>query len=209
MKYVTNYWSFVLSAIGAALLVGCVAPGPPPEQANVEVQPDKSPVRNVTSFTPSLQCMDNLFIKHGKTNPIPITSIGIQDATGKVLSNTRDMLISSLAKMSARSHAIKFLDFDPSQAEVRTGRAEVAGMEELPTYNLRGAISGIDQGVVASSTSGGLNYTSPMSIPLMPLPGQPMSAPPPSTILRFHWGIARRNVFSDFNGHEYCSSEDS
>jgi len=174
MKHVRNYWSFVFSAIGT-LLVGCVAPGPPPERASIEVQTNKAPVRNVTSFTPSLQCMDNLFIKHGKTHPIPVTSVGIQDATGKVLSNTRDMLISSLAKMSVRSHAIKYLDFDPVQGEVRTGRAsDVAGMEELPTYNLRGAISGIDQGVVASSTSGGLNYTSPMAMPIMPLPGQPI-----------------------------------
>ncbi|CAK0782009.1 conserved hypothetical protein [Gammaproteobacteria bacterium] len=179
MRRVENYWSFVLSAVGSVLLVGCVAPGPSPEEAHIAVQPDKAPVRNVTSFTPALQCMDNLFIKHGRTHPVTVTSVGITDATGKVMAgvggSTRDMLISALAKMSTRSRAIKFLDLDKSQDEVRIGRAEMAGMEDYPDYNIRGAISGMDQGAVASSTSGGLNYTSPTSTPLSIL----QAAPPP------------------------------
>ncbi|CAK0770142.1 conserved exported hypothetical protein [Gammaproteobacteria bacterium] len=181
MKHVKNYWPFMLSTVSAIVLASCATPGPPPEDAPIAVQPDKAPVRNVTSFTTSLQCMDNLFIKHGRTHPVTVTSVGIQDATGKVLSNTRDMLISSLSKMSTRSHAIKFLDFDTAQNEVRTGRAsETAGMEDLPDYNLRGAISGIDQGVIGSSASGGLNYTSPISAPIMPAPGQPIPSVSPN-----------------------------
>lgn len=161
MKYKNNFLT-VISAITTALIAGCTSLGPQPEEAYTSVQPDKAPVRNVTNFTASLQCMDNLFIKHGRTTPVTVTSIGIQDATGKALSNTRDMLISALAKMSTRSRSIKFLDFDAAQSEVRTGRAsDTAGMEDLPDYNLRGAISGLDQGVVGSSSSAGLSYTTP------------------------------------------------
>src|SRR6202166_1981531 len=72
-----------------------------PETAHVAVQPRTAPVRTITSFNEALRCMDDLFLAQGKKD-IYITSAGVPDATGQIAAGTKEMLITSIAKMSAR-----------------------------------------------------------------------------------------------------------
>lgn len=177
---------FVVATASVVLLSSC-GMAPPMESATVAVQPDKSPVRNVTSFTESLKCMDDLFIRYGKTVPLPVMSAGILDATGKVMVGTKDMLISAIAKMSARSHAIKYIDYDvsPQQADVSVMQGlvnQATGGKSMtaPELYIRGAITQVDDGAIGTMQGGGLNYSSPMPQTVMPMPGQPIpNASPP------------------------------
>lgn len=103
----SRLFAALILGIFLAALVGCGLP--PPERTYVVQQPKTAPVRNITSFTPALQCMDDLFQSQGKNN-FMITSAGIPDATGQMQAGTKEMLISTIAKMSTKSNAFTFVD---------------------------------------------------------------------------------------------------
>jgi peptidoglycan hydrolase-like protein with peptidoglycan-binding domain/curli biogenesis system outer membrane secretion channel CsgG len=141
---------------GALLLAGCAAP----EDAPVISRPKTQPVRNFTSFSPALTCMDNLLARFG-VNGIVITSAGLPDATGEVKAGTKDMLISAVSAMSVRSGAFKFVDFDQTEVDVHSLQGLVGFTEDfrVPNYYIRGAITQLDEGVIADS--GGASIASP------------------------------------------------
>lgn len=96
-----------LMVAGLAALPGCKTTNP--EAAAVVAQPDTPVVKNITSFSNSLRCMDELFLDYGKRG-IVITSDGLPDATGTINAGTKDMMITTLSKMSERSNAFRFVD---------------------------------------------------------------------------------------------------
>jgi hypothetical protein len=129
-----------------------------PETAHVAVQPRTAPVRTITSFDEALRCMDDLFLTQGKKD-IYVTSAGIPDATGQIAAGTKEMLITSIAKMSARSGAFRFVDFDPTQIDVQM-LSELVGLRPgfvAPNYYIRGAITQLDSNVLSSSTNVGIS----------------------------------------------------
>jgi hypothetical protein len=142
----------------AALLGGCQ---PRPELATTAVQPRTAPVRNIGSFNEALRCMDDMFLAQGKKD-IYITTAGIPDATGLIAAGTKEMFISAVSKMSAKSGAFRFVDYDPTQTDVQI-LSEIVGLREdfvAPSYYVRGAITQLDSGVLSSSESGGLSLPS-------------------------------------------------
>lgn len=139
-------------------LVGCALPQP--ERTYVEQQPKTAPVRNITSFTPALQCMDQLFQSAGN-NSFMITSAGIPDATGQMQAGTKEMLISTIAKMSTRSNAFTFVDFDLDKRDVLAAQ-QLIGIQpgfEVPRYYIRGAITQVDKGIMADRIGGGIGFS--------------------------------------------------
>ncbi len=130
-----------------------------PQTAPVAAQPKSTAVRNITSFSESLKCMDNLYASFGVNN-IVITSAGLPDETGNVRAGTKDMLISAISRMSVRSKAFTFVDFDVTQADVLQLHSLVGFTDEfsVPRYYIRGAITQLDEGVIAESAGGGLAF---------------------------------------------------
>ncbi len=129
-----------------------------PETAQLAAQPRTAPVRTITSFDEPLRCMDNMFLTQGKRD-IYITSAGIPDATGQIAVGTKEMLITAIAKMSARSGAFRFVDFDPTQIDVQM-LSELVGLRPgfvAPNYYIRGAITQLDSGVLSSAASAGVS----------------------------------------------------
>lgn len=150
---------FLALTVGAA---GCAFS--PPEQAPIAAQPKTLPVRNVTSFSASLRCMDDLFQKFGKTNYL-VTAQEIPDATGKVQTGTKEMLISAISQMSVKSNAFNFIDFEEYGSVfvlgsflAAPGGPPVPAGFEVPNYYVRGAITQLDSGVIAESASGGVGF---------------------------------------------------
>lgn len=134
----------------------------PPEAAPIAAQPKTLPVRNVTSFSASLRCMDDLFQRMGKTNYL-ITAQEIPDATGKVQTGTKEMLISAISQMSVKSNAFNFIDFEEYGSVfvlgsflAAPGGPPVPAGFEVPNYYVRGAITQLDSGAIAESASGGI-----------------------------------------------------
>src|SRR4051794_17911235 len=139
---------YLVRAVGAIVPLALAACQTNPELATVAVQPSTAPVKNIGNFNEALRCMDELMLAHGKRD-IYITSAGLPDATGQIAAGTKDMLITTISKMSARSGAFRFVDYDPTQIDVQV-LSELVGIRPefvAPSYYIRGAITQIDSGV--------------------------------------------------------------
>lgn len=146
------------AAIFLAALLSACSSNKPPDSVSVLVQPKARPVHNVTSFEQSLSCMDALFIDYG-INDIVITSQGIPDATGEIRTGTKEMLISAISRMSTRSRAFRFVDYDQRQFDINELQKLVGFTQNflVPNYYIRGAITQFDEQVLSKSKSGGLS----------------------------------------------------
>jgi len=145
-------------ALGAAMLLllgACVTSG---EQATVVQKPKTPAVRTVSNFSEALRCMDTLMWNHGKRD-IYITSNGIPDATGKVAGGTKEMLITAVSRMSERSNAFRFVDFEPTLDDVNAlyWMIGVQPNFRAPSYYVRGAITQLDDNVVSEAASAGIS----------------------------------------------------
>jgi peptidoglycan hydrolase-like protein with peptidoglycan-binding domain len=151
-----------LTGLAALSLTAAGCAFTPPEQATVAAQPKTLPSRTLTSFSASLRCMDDLFVRFGKTNYL-VTAQDIPDATGQVQTGTKEMLISAISQMSVKSNAFNFVDFEDYGSVFVLGSflADPGGPPvpagfEVPNYYIRGAITQLDSGVIAESVGGGL-----------------------------------------------------
>jgi curli biogenesis system outer membrane secretion channel CsgG len=145
----------VLALLVAAGLFGCEHN---PETASVAVNPQTAPSRTITSFNQSLRCMDDMFLARG-IKDVYITSAGVPDATGSITAGTKEMLITAIAEMSAKSGAFHFVDYDPTQIDVQV-LSEMVGIRKdfvAPSYYIRGAITQLDQSVLSSSNAAGVS----------------------------------------------------
>lgn len=140
-----------------ALLAGCAQPNP--QTGGVAAAP-KTPAQKVlTSFTPALRCMDDLFLAYGKRD-IVMTTAGIPDSTGKVMAGTKEMLISAISKTSIKSRAISFVDYDTERNDLLMLFQDIqqagASNRRIPNYYIRGAITQLDDNALDSQQSAGL-----------------------------------------------------
>jgi curli biogenesis system outer membrane secretion channel CsgG len=154
---------FALGLLAAVLaLSGCTTTG---ADSYKKVRPKTDVQRTSTSFSRALQCMDDQFLAHGISG-VKITSVGIPDATGKVSSGTRDMLISAVSQMTARSRAFRYIDLEYDNTERRFIRTlfceknkEVCDKTaETPEFYIRGAITQLDDNVMDRRLLGSLEY---------------------------------------------------
>jgi curli biogenesis system outer membrane secretion channel CsgG len=149
--------TIVLAALVFTLLVGCAAIKQAGDPSTI-VQPESRPIHNLTSFSLSLSCMDTLFVDYG-VRDIVITSQGIPDATGEIRVGTKEMLISAISRMSTRSGAFRFVDYDQRQIDINALQNLVGFTEDflVPNYYIRGAITQFDEQVLSQSASGGMS----------------------------------------------------
>jgi peptidoglycan hydrolase-like protein with peptidoglycan-binding domain len=137
------------------------------------MQPTSEPIRVVTNFSDSLQCMDELFVKH-QAKPVYFSSAEIPDGTNKAgLNSVRSMLISTIEKMSKKSNAAVFINI-PLTADL-SGKErfdwqkfedyirKILSAEELanlkfPDYFIDGAITQLDDNVISNLFGSGVDY---------------------------------------------------
>src|SRR5436305_10268630 len=145
-------------ALLTALLTLLGACATRPQTAYDTANPRTAPVRNIGNFNEALRCMDDLFISQGKQD-IYITTAGIPDATGLIAAGTKEMFITAVSRMSARSNAFHFVDYDPTQLDVQV-LSEMVGLRKefvAPNYYVRGAITQLDSNVLQSSAAAGVS----------------------------------------------------
>jgi hypothetical protein len=145
-------------ALMAAVLLALTACQPRPEIAYDVAHPRTPAVRNIGNFNEALRCMDDMFLAQGKKD-IYITTAGIPDATGLISTGTKEMFITAVSRMSAKSDAFRFVDYDPTQLDVQV-LSEMVGLHDdfvAPSYYVRGAITQLDSNVLQSSASAGVS----------------------------------------------------
>lgn len=142
-------------AVLSALITGCGETNP--EKGAIIAGPKTPAQKNITSFTAALRCMDQMYASYGIRDVI-ITSAGVPDATGKIQAGTKDMMISAISKMSRKSKAFRFIDFDQNQTDILAVQQLVGVTDNLliPNYYIRGAITQLDSGVASDRIGGGI-----------------------------------------------------
>ena len=151
MTFQTKRLTTRFAAILMALLTGCQ---PRPETAYDVSHPRTAAVRNIGNFNEALRCMDDMFLAQGKQD-IYITTAGIPDATGLIAAGTKEMFITAVSRMSAKSNAFRFVDYDPTQLDVQV-LSEMVGLHDdfvAPNYYVRGAVTQLDSNVLQSSAN--------------------------------------------------------
>src|SRR6201996_6826799 len=146
------------TALATAMLTLLAACQTRPEAAYDVANPRTPAVRNIGNFNEALRCMDDMFIAQGKQD-IYITTAGIPDATGLIAAGTKEMFITAVSRMSAKSNAFHFVDYDPTQLDVQV-LSEMVGLHKefvAPNYYVRGAITQLDSNVLQSSASAGVS----------------------------------------------------
>jgi len=146
------------AVVVTALLTLLAACQSRPEIAYDVAQPRTATVRNIGNFNEALRCMDDMFLAQGKKD-IYITTAGIPDSTGLIAAGTKEMFITAVSRMSAKSDAFRFVDYDPTQLDVQV-LSELVGLHEdfvAPNYYVRGAITQLDSNVIQSQASAGVS----------------------------------------------------
>jgi curli biogenesis system outer membrane secretion channel CsgG len=155
-----NWIPRIVLALAISFLAGCSTIG---EQSYIKIRPKTEVVRTTTSFSGALRCMDDLFTTHG-VQGVPITTVGIPDATGQVRTGIRDMLITTVSKMSERSGAFRYVDWEYENKELQVlfqqvrdeNQAAYQAAYENPRYYIRGAVTQFDKNVADRRVGGGL-----------------------------------------------------
>jgi hypothetical protein len=145
----------MLALVASTALGGCKTMADP-QTASVTSQPTTPVVKNITSFTDALRCMDDLFLAYGK-HGIVITSDGLPDQTGAVAAGTKEMMISAISKMTTKSQAFQFVDVERSgEAVFWFNQTYARDQLSVPKFYIRGAITQVDQAVLNDSQSAGV-----------------------------------------------------
>lgn len=150
-----------LACVAAAVLMtACATPANVRDDArfqsyaSVADRPVARPVRSVSSFSPSLMCMDRLF-REAQLPTTLIASKQIPDYSTRVAVATKDMIITALSQMSRLSNAFRYVDYEVDiarQDTVQNLTTILLNNNQIqlqrPALYISGAIAFVDQNVL-------------------------------------------------------------
>ncbi len=121
-------------------------------------QPNNRPVRNFTSFSTPLQCMDQLLSKHKKPR-ILVSSTGITDLSRKISVGADDMLVNAINHMNVHNGRYVFLDQSLERKDGQIKLLTFAKDDIKPRLYFRGAITQVDSNTVNNRANVSLDLT--------------------------------------------------
>ena len=169
-KQAHKWLRYAALALAFAAAAGCAPLDPrnnlPIQEATtIANRPAMRPVRSISNFSDSLICMDHL-LRAASLPPTLITSKQFIDFSGKVPVATKDMVVTSLSRMSRLSNAFRFVDYEVDiarQDTVQNLTTILLNNNQMqlqrPALYVSGAIAFVDQNVLDSRVSAGLSYT--------------------------------------------------
>jgi hypothetical protein len=144
----------------AVFMVGCSTPLDARKDAEYQSnahamdRPTNRPVRSLSSFSDSLQCMDQMF-RDAEVPTTLITSKQIPDYSGRVPVATKDMIITALSQMSRLSNAFRYVDFEVDiarQDTVQNLTTILLNNNQIklqrPALYVSGSVAFVDQNVI-------------------------------------------------------------
>lgn len=167
----TNLTRWLLTTGAIALTVGCSTPMDARRDANFQSyahttdRPVSRPIRSMSSFSDSLQCMDRL-LRDAQIPTTLITSKQIPDFSARVPVATKDMIVTGLLQMSRTSNVFRYVDYEVDIARQDT----VQNLTNIllnnnqiqlqrPSLYISGAVSFVDQNVLNNRMQAGTSAT--------------------------------------------------
>ncbi|MBS7777918.1 DUF4384 domain-containing protein [Acidovorax sp. CCYZU-2555] len=132
-------------------------------QATVLNRPVVRPVRSISSFSESLNCMDHM-LRAAELPTTLISSKQFPDFSGKVPVAVKDMVVTSLSQMSHLSNAFRYVDYEVDiarQDTVQNLTTILLNNNQMqlqrPALYVSGAIAFVDQNVTSQRKSAGVS----------------------------------------------------
>lgn len=122
--------------------------------------PIEKPSINLSNFSMALECMDQMQLDYNSpTLVITAQDIPNKTAEGGPLVGTKDMLMTSLSKISERSNRVHFVSYGTELRDIILLHKVHDGRNDFvtPDYFILGSITQLDKNVLASRFGGALN----------------------------------------------------
>lgn len=148
-----RYISKLICLIGISACASLNAP-----LAKNIAQPNNRPVRNLTSFSASLRCMDNM-LANAKRPRILISSTVINDLSKKTFVGADEMLLNAINHMNIKSGSYIFLDQSFSKDFGQLILLSPTEDQEKPKFYFRGAITQVDTNTLNDNVNIDLDFT--------------------------------------------------
>lgn len=133
------------------------------EQTTGLNRPVVRPVRSISSFSDSLNCMDHM-LRAAELPTTLISSKQFPDFSGKVPVAVKDMVVTSLSQMSHLSNAFRYVDYEVDiarQDTVQNLTTILLNNNQMqlqrPALYVSGAIAFVDQNVTSQRKSAGVS----------------------------------------------------
>lgn len=160
-----NRWLITAGLI--ALITGCSTPMDARRDSNFQSyahaadRPISRPVRSMSSFSDSLQCMDRM-LRDAQIPTTLITSKQIPDFSTRVPVATKEMIVTGLLQMSRTSNVFRYVDYEVDIARQDT----VQNLTNIllnnnqiqlqrPSLYISGAVSFVDQNILNNRMQAG------------------------------------------------------
>ena len=131
--------------------------------ANVNGRPSVRPVRSMSSFSDSLDCMDKM-LRDAEVPSTLITSKIIPDYSTRAPVATKDMIITALLQMSRTSNTFRYVDYEVDivrQDTVQNLTNILVNNNQIqlqrPSLYISGAIAFLDQNVLINRYQAGIS----------------------------------------------------
>ena len=161
-----RHWSLLAVSCAALLAAGCGTLDPRRDKdyydrsATID-RPVVRPIRSISSFSPSLTCMDHML----RAADVPTTLISSKqfpDYSGKVPVGIQPMVVTALSQMSHVSNAFRYVDYEVDiarQDTVQNLTTILLNNNQMqlqrPALYVSGAVAYVDQNVVDSRLTAG------------------------------------------------------
>ena len=170
-NYFLNRFFKISSVVSVVLLISCSAPMDARKDAsfqsyaNVNGRPTVRPVRSMSSFSDSLDCMDKM-LRDAEVPSTLITSKIIPDFSTRAPVATKDMIITALLQMSRTSNTFRYVDYEVElirQDTVQNLTNILLNNNQIqlqrPSLYISGAIAFLDQNVLINRNQAGISDT--------------------------------------------------
>ncbi|MGH1543141.1 MAG: DUF4384 domain-containing protein [Arenicella sp.] len=144
-------------ALGLATILtsGCLSTGVIKDveknAAKLRSGPKHLPHRNITDFSSSLSCMDNLFLSFGVGRGDYVMLVEeLKDKTTKVNAGTRQMMISAISEMTKRSGALRLVTYGADSGNLISfinESGKKGAYDNIPAFDIIGSISQFDDSI--------------------------------------------------------------
>ena len=133
--------------------------------ANLNGRPSVRPVRSMSSFSDSLDCMDKM-LRDAEVPSTLVTSKQIPDFSTRAPVATKDMIITALLQMSRTSNTFRYVDYEVElirQDTVQNLTNILLNNNQIqlqrPSLYISGAIAFLDQNVLINRSQAGISDT--------------------------------------------------
>ncbi|MGH1426369.1 MAG: DUF4384 domain-containing protein [Arenicella sp.] len=119
--------------------------------SHLRAGPKQLPHKNITDFSDSLHCMDDLFISFGVgRGDYAMLVEELKDKTTKVNAGTRQMMISAISEMTKRSGALRLVTYGADAGNLISfinESGKKGTYDSIPAFDIIGSISQFDDSI--------------------------------------------------------------